>query len=143
MDDYEKANTDINECIDSITSIYPVDISSIYIGGYSGGAIASVNFALSGIAPIKGVVALCPEVKPPAFTDENVRKAVKRGLRCVFMEGENVLPVNDEDEMRRTFDEEGLAYEYYINKEAGHDLPSDFDKKLGQALTFISGRPEV
>ena len=61
MDDYEKANKDIKECIESITSEYPVDMSSIYIGGYSGGAIASVNFAMSGIVPVKGVIALCPE----------------------------------------------------------------------------------
>ena len=79
-----------------------------------------------------------PRIKPAAFTDENVRKAVQDGIKCVFMEGEKVLPVLDEDEMMKTFDEQGLQYEYYINKEAGHDIPSDFDKKLEQAVTFIS-----
>jgi len=39
--------------------------------------------------------------------------------------------------MQRTFDEEGMPYEYYVNKGAGHDIPSDFDKKLEQAVTFI------
>jgi len=87
LDDLDKANEDIKKCIDSITSEYPVDKSPVFIGGYSGGAIASVNFALSGLVPVEGLIALCPEIKPPAFTNENVREAVKRGLKCVFMEG--------------------------------------------------------
>jgi predicted esterase len=137
MDDYEKAVRDIEKGIKAIAAEYPVDETSVIIGGFSGGAIAAVNFAMSGIKPVNGFLCVCPEEKPPAFTRENVRKAAGSGMRGVFMEGELVLPIADEDEMRRIFSEEGLPCEYYVNKGIGHETPDDLDAKLEQALKFI------
>jgi hypothetical protein len=68
MDDYEKSNRDVKKCIEGIAREYPIDDKEVMIGGFSGGAIASVNFTMSGIIPIKGFIGLCPEEKPPAFT---------------------------------------------------------------------------
>jgi predicted esterase len=137
MDDYEKSNRDIKKCLDAIAGEYPINGNEIMIGGFSGGAIASVNFAVSGIVPVKGFIGLCPEEKPPAFTKENVEKAAQSGARCVFMEGELMLPVADEEEMLKEFTEQGLPFEYYINKGIGHEAPEDLDDKLRRALEFI------
>lgn len=142
MDDYDKANRDIEECISAISQQYPVDKASVIVGGFSGGAIASVNFAVSGILPVKGFICVCPEEKPPAFTNENVRRSAREGMRGVFMEGELVLPVADEDEMLAAFKRQGLPCDYYINKGIGHETPDDLDEKLGNALDFILGSSE-
>ena len=93
MDDYETANRDIAQCAQFIKTEYPINDSEVLIGGFSGGAIAAINFVMSDIIPVKGFIALCPEVKPSAFTEENVRLAAKRGVRGVVMEGELMLPV--------------------------------------------------
>ncbi|WP_432663673.1 hypothetical protein R9X47_24215 [Wukongibacter baidiensis] len=137
LDDTETARRDIKDCYDSIAKKYLIDESSILIGGFSGGAITSVDFTMSHIFPIKGFIALCPEIKPEAFTKKNVRLAAQRGIKGVFMEGELVLPMESEEEMIKTFDEVGLPYEYYINKGVGHCAPKDFDDKLRKALKFI------
>lgn len=140
MDDYEKSNRDIKECIEAVMAQYPVDKSAVMVGGFSGGAIASVNFAMSGILPVKGFICVCTEEKPPAFTPESVGRAAREGMRGVFMEGELALPVADEDDMLAAFRQEGLPCVYYINKGIGHETPDDLDEKLEKALDFILGK---
>lgn len=135
--DLKTARMDIKYCYDSIASRYPIDESSILIGGFSGGAEASVDFTMSHIIPVKGFIALCPEIKTEAFTEENVKLAAERGVRGVFLEGELVLPMESEEEMLKVFDEVNLPYEYYINKGIGHRAPDDFDDKLNHAVKFI------
>uniref|UniRef100_UPI003D7B6A62 hypothetical protein n=1 Tax=Wukongibacter sp. M2B1 TaxID=3088895 RepID=UPI003D7B6A62 len=137
LNDMETARRDIKSCYDYIVKEYLIDENFILVGGFSGGAITSIDFTMSNILPIKGFIALCPEIKPEAFTKENVKLAAKRGVKGVFMEGELVLPMESEEEMIKTFDEVGLSYEYYINKGVGHCAPKDFDDKLTRALKFI------
>ncbi|MBZ9688786.1 hypothetical protein G9F72_020915 [Clostridium estertheticum] len=38
---------------------YSIDDENIIIGGFSGGAIGTIDIALSDIIPIKGAIALC------------------------------------------------------------------------------------
>lgn len=139
LKDLKKANKDIKACYDLILKEYSVDERSLFIGGFSGGAIAATNFTFSNIISIKGFIGLCTEEKPEAFTIANVELAAKRGVKGVFMEGELVLPMEEEDEMLKIFAEVGLSFEYYINKGIGHRAPDDFDEKLSQALRFILG----
>ena len=136
---YDKARGDIKNCYDIIAKQYSIDKENILIGGFSGGAIATVEAAIEGIIPIKGFIALCAEEKPITFCKEVVEKAIERGIKGVLMEGEQALPVPDEEEMKKIFDEVKFPYEYYINKGVGHWYPEDLDEKLEQALNFILG----
>ena len=137
LDDLNTGNHDIKCCYDQIIAQHPIDESSIMIGGFSGGAIASLNFLVSDIVPIKGFITLCPEMKPDAFTTENVRRVARKGIKGVFLEGELVQPIACEQEMMKTFDEEGLPYQYVINQGIGHEAPDDLDEKLAASLAFI------
>lgn len=137
LDDPDKANKDILSCYSAIANAYSVDPDRVLIGGFSGGAIESIHFTLSDVLPVKGFIALCPELIPKAFTYENVNRAAQAGVKGAVMEGELVLPVANEDEMMRTFDELGLPIQYTINKGIGHQAPDDFDVKLGKAISFI------
>jgi predicted esterase len=137
LDSAETSRRDIKECYDRIAKKYSIDDGSILIGGFSGGAITSVDFTLSNIIPIRGFIALCPEIKPEAFTKENVEVAAARGVRGVFMEGELVLPIKCEEEMLDAFKEAGLSCKYYVNKGKGHEAPNDLDDKLKMALEYI------
>lgn len=137
LDDLSAGNKDIKSCYDQIAEKYGIDANAVFISGFSGGAIASLNFIFSDIIPIKGFITLCPELKPDAFTSESVRRAARRGVKGVFLEGELVQPIACEQEMMRTFDEEGLPYQYIINQGIGHEAPDDLDEKLIASLEFI------
>ncbi len=139
LDDLTIGNRDIKFCYDKITAAYPIDESTVMIGGFSGGAIASLNFLFSEIIPIQGFITLCPEMKPDAFTPEAVRRAAQRGVRGVFLEGELVQPIACEQEMLRTFEAEDLPCRYVINRGIGHEAPDDLDDKLASSLAFVLG----
>jgi predicted esterase len=132
-----KAREDVNECFESVKERYPVDEGCIIIGGFSGGAIASVDITMAEVLPVKGFVCLCPDEKPESVTLEAVKRAADRGVRGVFMEGERMMPVPDEEEMAGMFREVSLPFEYYVNEGAGHFFPEDLDEKLDRALDFV------
>lgn len=138
--DIEVARKDIRKCYNDIINDYPVDVDKVIIGGFSGGAIASVDIVMSDTIPVEGFICLSPEETTDAFTNENVRLAVKRGVKGVFMEGEKVLPIEDEDKMMKAFDDEGLEYKYYIHKGIGHAVPNDINDKLIEVLNFIESK---
>lgn len=137
LKDIHISRTDIRACYDKIVDQYSIDQYQVLIGGYSGGAIASIDITIANILPVKGFIALCPSIKPEPFTRENVAAAVERGVRGVFLEGEKEIPMPDEEEMIQIFKEVGLPYQYYINQGIGHDVPADLSEKLEQAIEFI------
>lgn len=131
------ARKDVYKCYQIVSEKYIVDPEKIFIGGFSGGAITAVDVALAGELPIKGFVALCPELKPEHFTPENVAQAAQRGVKGVFMEGELVMPVADEEEMLAAFEQTGLPCKLVINRKAGHWFPDDLTAKLEDAVSYV------
>lgn len=136
--DIEQGRKDIKKLYGDIVNKYPIDEEQVLIGGYSGGAIASVDAVMCECIPAKGFICLCPGEKTDAFTYENVKKAATKGIRGIFMEGAQDMPIQDEEEMIKTFDEVGLKYEFYINEGTGHEIPSNLNEKLLKALDFIN-----
>jgi predicted esterase len=132
------ARQDIKNCYEMIVSQFAIDPSLIIIGGFSGGAITAIDIALTDVLPIKGFVCQSPEIKPESFTVENVCNAAKRGIRGVFMEGEKVIPVPEEQEMMQIFEDAGLPCQFYVNPGLGHAIPRDLENKLSQAIEYIS-----
>ncbi|MEG0671708.1 hypothetical protein [Clostridium sp.] len=133
---YDSAFDEIHKCYDSIKDEYSIDENRVVVSGFSGGATAALEIALSNCIPVRGFVSIS-NLKPISFTEENVKNAMNRGIKCVFMEGEHDVPVKEVDEMMRMVDEVGLKYKYYINKGIGHWYPDDIEDKLVDAIKFI------
>jgi len=136
---YDKAHSEIKACYEQVSEQYSINKECIIFGGFSSGASTSVEITMANIIPIKGFISLCPDDKPKIFSKAKVEEAIERGVKGVFMEGEQSLPVPDEDDMMKVFDEAGFQYEYYINKGVGHWYSEGLDGKLERALEFILG----
>lgn len=121
---------------DKVLEEYSIDEENVIISGFCGGAIPTVDIGLGEILPIKGFIGLCP-YKPETFSVESVESAFEKGVKGVFIEGELRIPMEEQEEMTRVFDEVGFQYEFYINKGIGVSVPKDFDDKLELALNFI------
>ncbi len=135
----ETARTDIKNCFKAVKAKYSVNESNVYISGFSGGAIASIDIALSNAIPVKGFISLCPSMIPDAYTPENIKAAVQRGVKGFMMEGEEAKEdIQIEEEILKGFNAEGLQCEFVINKNVGHWYPSDLDEKLVMALEYVS-----
>ena len=130
------SRNDIKECYNLVLQEYSIDEECVIIGGFSGGAITSLDITFANVIPIKGFIAIGPDF-PESFTKENVKLAAERGVRGIFMEGEILIPLEEQEEMIKVFKEVDLPYEFYVNKGIGHAIPQDLPDKLNKALSFI------
>lgn len=130
------SRNDIKECYNLILRKYSIDEKCVIIGGFSGGAITALDITFANVIPIKGFIGIGPDF-PKSFTKENVKLAVERGVRGIFMEGEIIIPLEEQEEMIKVFEEVDLSYEFYVNKGIGHAIPQDLPDKLNKALSFI------
>jgi hypothetical protein len=137
LKDYPTAKKDLKECFDQVLDQYSVDLQRVYISGFSGGAIMSTEVALAGDLPVRGWIALCPEIKPPSFTSDNLQLIKKRGVKAVFLEGALKAWLPDEQQMIEMFKEIDFPHQLIVNPGIGHAFPDDFEQKLDQALAFI------
>lgn len=128
---------DIKSCYNLVSQKYSINDDCILIGGFCGGAIATMDIVMANILPVKGFIAVSPDEKPESFTRENVIKALHSGVKGVFTEGELFMPVPDEEEMMKIFDETGFPYQFYINKGIGLSIPKDLSIKIKKALKYI------
>jgi predicted esterase len=135
--EYEIARRDIKAAYDEIVGQYSIDRDNVLIGGFSGGSIAAIEVTMANTLPVKGFVSLCPSLKPPSFSKENVKRAVQRGVRGVLMEGELEGEVPAEQEMIVVLKEANFPYQFHINPNTGHAFPKDFGQKLLDAIEFI------
>lgn len=130
------SRNEIKECYSLILKEYSIDENCVIIGGFSGGAITALDITFANIIPIRGFIAVGPDL-PKSFTRENVNLAAERGVRGIFMEGEVLIPLDEQEEMIRVFEEVDLQYEFYVNKGVGHAIPKDLSEKISKALSFI------
>lgn len=130
------SRNEIKEFYNLVSQQYSIDNNCILIGGFSGGAIASIDVTMSNAIPIKGFIALGPGLTE-SFTKENVKLAAERGVKGVLMEGELLMPLPEQEEMVNMFDESGFKHKFLINQGIGHAIPEDLSYKLNQAIEFI------
>ena len=135
--DYEITRRDMKAAYDEVVHQYSIDTDNILIGGYSGGAIASIEVTMANTLPVKGFISLCPSLKPDSFSKENVERAIQRGVKGVFMEGEKEGKVPAEQEMIDVFEDSNFPYQFHINSNVGHAFPHDFGQTLSDAIKFI------
>ncbi len=134
--DYGRSRSEIHGLLQQVAEIHPVDESCIVIGGFSGGAMASIDLLCEGVFPLKGVIALCPArtggESPAAFA-----RAAREGTRAVLMEGERSGLVSDQEELMAQLREVGLSHLFLANAGIGHSIPLDMERKLEETLDFI------
>ncbi len=130
------SRNEIKECYKLILEQYSIDHGCVLIGGFSGGAIAAMEVTMCNDIPIKGFIALGPDLTV-SFNKENVRLASKRGVKAVLMEGEVIMHSSGLDEIINTFEDTGLSYKFIVNEGIGHAVPRDLSCKLSEAIQFI------
>ena len=58
--DCARDRKEIADCYSSVIRDYNINVDNVILGGFSGGAMASINVMMNNLFPIKGVMALCP-----------------------------------------------------------------------------------
>ena len=134
----DTARKDLLECYNLVSQEYSIDTNMMCVGGFSGGAMISIDFTLGEVLPLKGFIALCPGSVSDYFSVEKIETAMKRGIKGVILEGELDLEPSVQD-LLKVFDQSGVEYKYVINEALGHVCPADLTDKLYDAMMFILG----
>ncbi|MCP4536862.1 MAG: hypothetical protein GY832_06920 [Chloroflexi bacterium] len=137
-DDYDTTRKEIQAAYDQVLEQYAIDTDNVLIGGFSGGGTASIEITMANTLPTRGFIALCPNLKPDSFSQENVALAVRRGVRGVMMRGELEGDKPEQQEMIAVFQALNFAHQFQIYPGIGHTYPEDFSQQLLDAITFIS-----
>jgi predicted esterase len=133
-----KSRQELKNCYEQLLTDYSIDENCVIIGGFSGGADATIDISISNSIAVKGFVALCPSENVITFDLADAQNAAKQGIKGVVFEGEyeTELPVQD---MLKVFEKAGLPCKYEINKGIGHWYPKDLEAKVSRAVDCIIG----
>jgi 2-polyprenyl-3-methyl-5-hydroxy-6-metoxy-1,4-benzoquinol methylase/predicted esterase len=115
---------------------YPVDRARVIVGGFSSGGFASLITAFHQFIPVRGFVALCPEV-PASITDAEIAGAAKRGLRGSLLTTELDRRVAAQRALAERWKAFGLDGEFLVTPNIGHWYPKDFAQQLDRAIDRV------
>jgi predicted esterase len=135
-EDIQLAKQEISDAFHTILENYPIRKDEVLIGGFSSGGVAALEIVMEQIIPVSGFIALCP-ARSGAFTEENIRKAKKRGVRGTILTTEMDPRLADQKEMADIIKKEGLSCEFIITPNIGHWFPSDLDERIDRAIDHI------
>ena len=136
--DFATTRKDIKAAYEQVLEQYAIDTDNVIIGGFSGGATASIEITMSGTLPTRGFIALCPH-QPDSFSKENAVQALERGVRGVVMKGELEGDVPDQQEMIDVLRETDFPHQFHVYPGIGHTYPGDFPQQVLDAIAFIWG----
>jgi len=141
-DDVELARKEIKDAYENVLTQYPIDINNITIGGFSQGGTMAMDFALNGIIPIKGFIALCPD-QPNNFSKEGIESMIEKNIKGIILTGENDGALPEQKKMVQEFEETGFLYKFTVNTDLGHWFPENLSKQIDEALDYIASGLEV
>lgn len=122
----------------SIVDRYEVDESRTVLAGFSMGARWAMWFALTGLLPANGFIAISPFLPDPARFKPLIAAARDRELRGYLVVGEQDMEAKAGAlEVSGSMKSEGLGCELEIHPDLGHDYPTEFDEVLGRALAYV------
>lgn len=122
-----------------IKTQYRINEDQVYVGGFSLGGKISIDLGLNQIIPVCGLISLNHGGGTTKFfTDDNVKKASKKGVKAVLLSGENDYRYKKEtNTIKEMFEKHNLPYQYIVYKGVGHNAPNNFSKKLDNYIDFI------
>jgi predicted esterase len=133
-----KSREEIKGCYIELVDKYSIDENQIVIGGFSGGATASIDIVMADVIPAKGFVALSPgSEKIMSFDKAAAKRAAGKSVKGVIFEGEHETEAAVQD-MLKVFKEVGFPCKYHINRNIGHWYPDDLGEILIDAVNFIT-----
>ncbi len=117
---------------------YPVDASRIVLGGQSNGGRSAIQLVTSGRIAARGLILAFP-TKPRALDEQELRDSARRGLRAVFLCGENDWAIGQQRETAALFERAAIAEQFLVFAGRGHEFPEGFPAHIDRALDFILG----
>lgn len=139
-DDRETAERDVAWAHERTCAAHRVDRSRILVAGFSQGGALAIRMALKGdVVPARGflVVAPSPLRDSPEVVNEWLGSGMKRGVHGWIFTGERDYARAQSMELRDRLVASGVPCELAIQRDLGHEFPTDFPMRLASALESV------
>lgn len=139
-DDREVAERDVAWAYEQTTAAHPIDPGRIVIAGFSQGGATAIRMALKGDAfPPRGFLAVAPSPirEPPDALEKWIAAAAKRGVRGWIFTGDRDYALASTKDLHERLAAGGVATEFVVESNLGHEFPRDFPNRLTSALRFL------
>lgn len=136
--DMELSIQEIKAAYEDVVRRYSVATDEVVVGGFSSGAIASLEMVLRNTLPVRGFVVLCPAI-PEGFTVDALAAVRDRGVRGTLLTTEMDPRLEEQERMARILEEAGLPHEFHVAPNAGHWYPDDLGDRIDRAVVHIRG----
>jgi acetyl esterase/lipase len=134
--DEARTRRDLEVAFQEVVAKHAVDRSRVLVGGFSSGGFASLAVAFHQFLPVRGFVALCPEV-PASIADGDIVSATKRSLRGTLLTTELDHRLDQQRALAARLTALGLENEIVVTPNTGHWYPNHFEEQLDQAIARI------
>ncbi|CAH9057918.1 hypothetical protein PSECIP111951_01765 [Pseudoalteromonas holothuriae] len=138
--DFAITNAQIAEAVAHVKQSHSIDDDNVILGGFSGGAIAAIEVALSKSVHVRGVIGLCPSIKPPALTQAAIEQCKQDNTKFVIFAGEKDGADCVELEIAEQLKQAKVACTSHVNLGIGHAYPVDFEGQLHDAINWVNLR---
>jgi predicted esterase len=140
--DDEATNTrELTAHFAALQAAYTPDMGRVVLGGFSRGAEAAIQVALTGQIPAHSVIAVCaggPLSREPERWEPIIAQGQGRGLHIhVIMGGQDERFVPGTEKLVDMLHEAGISCELETHEEMGHDYPPDFADRLPERLAAV------
>ena len=127
---------DLEAAFRDVLARYSVDRDRVVVGGFSSGGFASLVTAFHQFLPVRGFVALCPEV-PTSIGDSEIAAAATRGMRGSLLTTAFDRRIETQRRLADRWKTLGLDGEFVVTPNTGHWYPQDFGQQLDRAVDRI------
>jgi predicted esterase len=139
-DDRELADRDLAWAYEQTKAAHPIDPGQIVIAGFSQGGATAIRMALKGNPiPARAFLVVAPSSvrEPPDVLEKWSDAAAKKGVRGWIFTGERDYSLASTRELHERLVAAGVATEFTIGSNLGHEFPKDFPARLESALRLL------
>jgi dienelactone hydrolase len=139
-DDRELAERDVGWGYEQTRAAHVIDSGRVVIAGFSQGGAAAIRMALKGDAvPARGFLVVAPSAirEPPDVIGRWGDAAAKSGVRGWIYTGERDYALASTKDLHERLVAGGMAVDFTVESNLGHEFPRDFSNRLVSALRFL------
>ena len=132
----ERADQDLMDLFERISSDYSIDSTKIFVSGMSAGGTFAIDISVRQVIPVSGLIAFCPGI-PKILSNENHIEISKSHVDVFIVGGEDDYYLPRQKQMTEIFSNLGIVNKHEIINGMGHEYPPNENMWIDTGIHFL------